>query len=42
MMVSDEFRCRPQLVHIVDGVFGGQAIGQKLSWWSVDDDGVGV
>ena len=42
MMVSDKFRCHLQLVNIVDGVFSGQAIGQELSWGTVDDDGVGV
>jgi len=26
----------------VDGIFGGRAIGQELSWGPVDDDGVGV
>ncbi len=30
-MVSDKFRCRLQLVNVVDGVVGGQAIGQELS-----------
>ncbi len=40
MMVSDEFRCRLQLVNVVDVFFGGRAIGQKLSYWPVDDDGV--
>ncbi len=42
MMVSDEFRCCLQLVNVVDGFFGGWAIGQKLGWWPVNDDGVGV
>ncbi len=41
-MVSDEFRCWPQLLNVVDGFFGGRAIGQKLSWGPVDNDGVGV
>ena len=26
----------------MDGLFGGQAIGQELSWRPVDNDGVGV
>jgi hypothetical protein len=26
----------------MDGIFGGRAIGQKLGWGSVDNDGVGV
>ena len=42
MMVSEEFRCRLQLVNVVDGVFGGRTIGQELSWSPVDDDAVGV
>ena len=42
MMISDEFRCRLQLVNVVDGFFGGRVIGQKLSYWPIDDDGVGV
>ena len=42
MMVSDKFRCHLQLIHVVDGIFGGWAIGQELSWGPVDNDGVGV
>ena len=42
MMVSDEFRCHLQLVNVVDGFFGGRAIGQKLSWGSVDNESVSV
>ncbi len=26
----------------MDGFFGGWAIWQELSWWSVDDDGIGI